>query len=37
MYRKILNYRMTKGYVFSNERKKGDKIIYCPICFIMFI
>ena len=33
------NYRMTKGYVFSNEReiKKEDKIIYYPIYFIMFI
>ena len=33
------NYRMTKGYVFSNEReiKKVDKIIYYPIYFIMFI
>ena len=33
------NYRMTKGYVFNNEReiKKEDKIIYYPIYFIMFI
>ena len=33
------NYRMTKGYVFSNEReiKKEDKIIYYPIYYIMFI
>ena len=33
------NYRMTKGYVFSNEReiKKEDKINYYPIYFIMFI
>ena len=33
------NYRMTKGYVFSNEReiKKEDRIIYYPIYFIMFI
>ena len=33
------NYRMTKGYVFSNEREiqKEDKIIYYPIYFIMFI
>lgn len=33
------NYRMTKSYVFSNEReiKKEDKIIYYPIYFIMFI
>ena len=33
------NYRMTKGYVFSNEREiqEEDKIIYYPIYFIMFI
>ena len=33
------NYRMTKGYVFSNEReiRNEDKIIYYPIYFIMFI
>jgi predicted AAA+ superfamily ATPase len=33
------NYRMTKGYIFNNEReiKNEDKIIYYPIYFIMFI
>ena len=33
------NFRMTKGYVFSNERKvwEEEKIKYYPIYFIMFI
>ncbi len=33
------NYKMTKGYVLSNEReiKTVDKITYYPIYFIMFI
>ena len=33
------NYKMTKGYVLSNEREIKDvgKIIYYPIYFIMFI
>ncbi len=33
------NYKMTKGYVLSNEReiKTIDKITYYPIYFIMFI
>ena len=33
------NYKMTKGYVLSNEReiKEVGKIIYYPIYFIMFI
>ena len=33
------NYNMSKGYVFSNERriKKIGKIIYYPIYFVMFL
>ena len=33
------NYKMTKGYVFSNERKVTEegKIKYFPIYFVMFI
>ncbi len=33
------NYKMTKGYILSNEReiKTVDKIIYYPIYFIMFL
>lgn len=33
------NYKMTKGYVFSNEReiRKADKIEYYPIYFVMFL
>lgn len=33
------NYKMTKGYVLSNEReiKKIGKIVYYPIYFIMFL
>ncbi len=33
------NYRMTKGYVFSNSReiKEDGKITYYPIYFIMFL
>ncbi len=33
------NYKMTKGYVLSNNRevKKTGKIVYCPIYFVMFL
>jgi predicted AAA+ superfamily ATPase len=33
------NYKMSKGYVFSNERKvtEDGKIKYYPIYFVMFI
>lgn len=33
------NYKMGKGYLFSNDReiKTVDKITYCPIYFVMFL